>query len=1138
MVSYSSMSKSFVHLHCHSEFSILECPIRLDNLIKKAQEFNMPALALTDNTSMYGAIDFYQKAKQAGINPILGADVYLSRDISVKERWSERLLLYCENFEGYQSLIKLISIAHLEGFYYKPRLDLKTIAEHSKGLLCVVPSRRGPVSVHLETHNDDQALVVAKELHAIFADRLYFGLQKVDAPYEDLIQTGTEQIAKTLSIPIVATNDIYYLEQEQSILRDILFCVQTGKHLDDDARAKFQNEQLYFKSPDEMAAQFPNNPEYLENTVKLAARCNVEIEMETVLLPRFECPDQKPSEVYLEELVWQGIDKYYDERTPELIDRVKFELDIINKMKYPNYFLIIYDFLHFCEVESIPVGPGRGSAAGSIVAYALGITKLDPLKYNLLFERFLNPERVSMPDIDIDFCIKRRGEVIDYILEKYGQDCVSQIITFGTMQGRAVIRDVGRVLNVPLADVDRIAKLIPSTPGTYVSIPDALEQVPELKKLYESTTEFKELIDYGSQLEGVTRHTSTHAAGVVISRDPLTTVVPLTQNDGLIATQYAMANIESIGLLKMDILGLRNLTVIEDTVKMIRQRHDKDFDIEAISTEDEATYDHLCEGRGIGVFQLESRGMRQLMKDMKPRVFEDIIALLALYRPGPLGSGMVNDFVSNKLGKTEVQYPIDALEDILKETYGMIVYQEQVMQIASVIGGFSLGQADMLRRAMGKKKKSVMDKMREDFLIGAEEKNFDAKKAKNVFELCYKFAEYGFNKSHSTAYALVSYQTGYLKANYTVEYMSALLSSVVSNSEKTSLYIQECQDIDVPVLPPSVNESLRDFTVIKVQEDGQDKDGIRFGLGAIKNVGDGAIESIIQERPFKDLADMCMKVDLRQCNKRVFESLIKSGAMDDFGDRSYLLAVYEADLESAQVLIRERSNGQVALFSDDQAGVGLSMDSMTSTDYHMYSKQEMLSMEKQMLGLFISGHPLESIKDFLEKADLSVSSLDDSYDGKFVTITGFITGVRRIITKTKREMLVGNLEDFTGNLTVLVFQNDQFEEYIDMFQDDHIITVTGRVRVNQDEISITAQDMKVVEKGYDQKSYYIDADNIDQGQLKQVQLLLLQYKGTIPVYFKVEDKTIATHRRYWVTEDDLCKQGLESILGRGRFWMV
>ena len=1138
MVSYSSMSKSFVHLHCHSEFSILECPIRLDNLIKKAQEFNMPALALTDNTSMYGAIDFYQKAKQAGINPILGADVYLSRDISVKERWSERLLLYCENFEGYQSLIKLISIAHLEGFYYKPRLDLKTIAEHSKGLLCVVPSRRGPVSVHLETHNDDQALVVAKELHAIFADRLYFGLQKVDAPYEDLIQTGTEQIAKTLSIPIVATNDIYYLEQEQSILRDILFCVQTGKHLDDDARAKFQNEQLYFKSPDEMAAQFPNNPEYLENTVKLAARCNVEIEMETVLLPRFECPDQKPSEVYLEELVWQGIDKYYDERTPELIDRVKFELDIINKMKYPNYFLIIYDFLHFCEVESIPVGPGRGSAAGSIVAYALGITKLDPLKYNLLFERFLNPERVSMPDIDIDFCIKRRGEVIDYILEKYGQDCVSQIITFGTMQGRAVIRDVGRVLNVPLADVDRIAKLIPSTPGTYVSIPDALEQVPELKKLYESTTEFKELIDYGSQLEGVTRHTSTHAAGVVISRDPLTTVVPLTQNDGLIATQYAMANIESIGLLKMDILGLRNLTVIEDTVKMIRQRHDKDFDIEAISTEDEATYDHLCEGRGIGVFQLESRGMRQLMKDMKPRVFEDIIALLALYRPGPLGSGMVNDFVSNKLGKTEVQYPIDALEDILKETYGMIVYQEQVMQIASVIGGFSLGQADMLRRAMGKKKKSVMDKMREDFLIGAEEKNFDAKKAKNVFELCYKFAEYGFNKSHSTAYALVSYQTGYLKANYTVEYMSALLSSVVSNSEKTSLYIQECQDIDVPVLPPSVNESLRDFTVIKVQEDGQDKDGIRFGLGAIKNVGDGAIESIIQERPFKDLADMCMKVDLRQCNKRVFESLIKSGAMDDFGDRSYLLAVYEAALESAQVLIRERSNGQVALFSDDQAGVGLSMDSMTSTDYHMYSKQEMLSMEKQMLGLFISGHPLESIKDFLEKADLSVSSLDDSYDGKFVTITGFITGVRRIITKTKREMLVGNLEDFTGNLTVLVFQNDQFEEYIDMFQDDHIITVTGRVRVNQDEISITAQDMKVVEKGYDQKSYYIDADNIDQGQLKQVQLLLLQYKGTIPVYFKVEDKTIATHRRYWVTEDDLCKQGLESILGRGRFWMV
>lgn len=1132
------MSNSFVHLHCHSEFSILECPIRIDNLIKKAKEFDMPALALTDNATMYGAIDFYQKAKQANINPILGADVYLTPDIAVKQRWSERLILLCQNFEGYQSLIKLISIAHLDGFYYKPRLDLKTIATHSNGLIAVVPTRRGPLSTHLESHNDDVALQVATQLRNIFDDRLYLSVQKIDAPFEDLIRKGTEHIATTLDIPIVATNDIYYLEQQQSILRDILFCVQTGKHLDDDARAKFQNEQLYFKSPTEMLAQFPEHPEYLENTVKLANRCNLEIEMETVLLPHFKCPDQKTSEDYLEELVWQGIDKLYDKRTDELIERVKFELDIILKMKYPNYFLIIYDFLHFCEVNRIPVGPGRGSAAGSIVAYALGITALDPIKYNLLFERFLNPERVSMPDIDIDFCIKRRGEVIDYILNTYGQDCVSQIITFGTMQGRAVIRDVGRVLNVPLADVDRIAKLIPSTPGTYVSIPDALEQVPELKKLYESTTEFKELIDYGAQLEGVTRHTSTHAAGVVISRDPLTTVVPLTSNDGQIATQYAMANIESIGLLKMDILGLRNLTVIEETVNLIQQRHNNNFDIKTISTEDQATYDHLCEGRGVGVFQLESRGMRQLMKDMQPRVFEDIIALLALYRPGPLGSGMVNEFVSNKLGKTTVQYPIDELEGILKETYGMIVYQEQVMQIASIIGGFSLGQADMLRRAMGKKKKSVMDKMREDFLDGAEKNGFDIKKARNVFELCYKFAEYGFNKSHSTAYALVSYQTGYLKANYPVEYMTALLSSVVTNSDKTSLYIQECQDINITVLPPNVNQSIRDFSIISITENNETKDAICFGLGAIKNVGDGAIESIIEKRPFKDLADMCMKVDLRQCNKRVFESLIKSGAMDDFGDRSYLLAVYEAALESAQVLIRERSNGQVALFSDDQAGVGLSMESMTTTHYHIYSKQEMLSMEKQMLGLFITGHPLESIKDFLEKAEHSVSSLDVSKDGKFVTITGFISNVRRIITKTKREMLTGTLEDFTGSLTILVFQNDRFEEFVDMFQDDRIITITGRVRVNQDDVSITSQDMSIVEKGFEQKSYYIDADNIEQDQLKQVQLLLTQFKGTIPVYFKIEDKTIVTHRRYWVTEDELCKQGLESILGRGRFWMV
>ncbi|RAP28520.1 DNA polymerase III subunit alpha, partial [Candidatus Marinamargulisbacteria bacterium SCGC AG-414-C22] len=1132
------MSQSFVHLHCHSEYSILECPIRMQQLINQAKEYGMPALALTDNATMYGAIEFYQKAKHAGINPIIGADVYLASDITVKERWSQRLVLLCQNFEGYQNLIKLISKAHLDGFYYKPRLDFKTIEEHADGLIAISPSRRGPVSSHIETHNDEQALAVAKEYQRVFGDRFYLGMQRIDGPYEELVQVGLQQISADLNIPIVATNDVYYLKQDDSVLRDILFCVQTGKQLEDDARAKFQNEALYFKSPDEMAAVFADHPEYLQCSVDIANRCHLEIEMETVLLPHFKCPDNKSSEVYLEELVWEGIDTYYSERTDEIVERVKFELDIINKMKYPNYFLIIYDFLFFCVDNNIPVGPGRGSAAGSIVAYALGITKLDPIKYNLLFERFLNPERVSMPDIDIDFCIKRRTEVIDYILHKYGQECVSQIITFGTMQGRAVIRDVGRVLNVPLADVDRIAKLVPSTPGTYVSIPEALEQVPELKKLYDSTPEFKELLDYGTKLEGVKRHTSTHAAGVVISRDHLDTVVPLTSNDGQVATQYAMADIESIGLLKMDILGLRNLTVIEDAVRLIRDRHQNDFNIDDISIEDKATYDHLCSGRGVGVFQLESRGMRQLMKDMQPRVFEDVIALLALYRPGPLGSGMVSDFVSNKLGKTEVKYPIDALEPILKETYGMIVYQEQVMQIASVIGGFSLGQADMLRRAMGKKKKDVMDKMREDFLDGAREKEFDAKKARDVFELCYKFAEYGFNKSHSTAYALISFQTGYLKANFTVEYMAALLSSVVSNSDKTSMYIHECQDIGIPVLAPSVNESKYDFTVIKITENNTEKEAIRFGLGAIKNVGDGAIESIIAEGPYKDLADFCMKVDLKQCNKRVLESLIKSGAMDMFGERSYLLAVFEAALESAQVLVRERSNGQVALFSDDQAGVGLSMDSIRSDDFRIFSKQEMLRMEKDMLGLYISGHPLDIIKDQLEKADLSVSKINEEKDGKFVTITGFVTNVRRIITKNKREMLSGTLEDFTGSLTVLIFQNDRFEEMVDLFRDDNIVTLTGRARLNQDEVTITCQDLQVLERVSDVKSYYIDAESLENDQLKQLQFILKQFKGTVPVYFKVQDHTIVTHRRYWVTEDDNCKRELETILGRGRMWMV
>tara|TARA_B100000427_G_scaffold148524_1_gene123536 strand:- start:7625 stop:11023 length:3399 start_codon:yes stop_codon:yes gene_type:complete len=1129
----------FVHLHCHSEFSILESSNRIKDLIAKAVEYNMSALALTDNATMYGAIDFYQKAKQAAINPILGVDIYLAKDITQKERWQHRMVLLAKSYKGYQNIIKLVSKAHLEGMYYKPRLDLATLSLFSDDLIVISPGGRGPVASYIQEHQDELALEFAISLKDVFGDNFYLGAQRVGGAHEEMVEIASLEIAKKLDVPMVAMNNVYTLLREDALLRDILFSIQTGKVMDDMSRAKFQNNELFFKSSQDMATVFHDHPDWLENTVVIADQCQIDIEMEQVLLPHFHCPDNQSSEEYLEALVWKGIDRCYEERTPEIIDRVKFELSIISKMKYPNYFLIIFDFLDFCYKEGIPVGPGRGSAAGSIVSYALGITKCDPIKYKLLFERFLNPERVSMPDIDIDFCIKRRNEVIDYILQTYGQNFVSQIITFGTMQARAVVRDVGRVLDVSLADVDRIAKLIPSTPGTYVSIPDAIKQVSELNDLYESQDQFRDLLDIAIKLEGITRHTSTHAAGVVISRDPLDSVVPLTQNDGQVATQFAMADIESIGLLKMDILGLRNLTVIEDTVSLIKKDYDPDFNIDEISYEDPASFSMLLEGRGVGVFQCESKGMRQLMKDMKPDVFEDLIALLALYRPGPLGSGMVSDFISNKLGETEVSYPLPELEPILKETYGMIVYQEQVMQIASTIAGFSLGQADMLRRAMGKKKKDVMDKLRVEFLDGAKERNIAVNKANDVFDLCYKFAEYGFNKSHSAAYAMISFQTAFLKANYTVEYMASLLSSVVNNSDKTALYMQECNDLKVNVLPPDVNESKHYFTVVPIIADsGETTKGIRFGLSAIKNVGDGAIESIEENAPFKDIADFCLRVDLKQANKRVMESLIKSGAMDSFGERSYLLAIFETVMEKANITIRERRNGQVSLFADNQVGSGFSLNELSLEDYRVYSPSEKLKFEKEMLGLYISGHPLDLIKDRLMAVKTPVTSFQASDTNKIVSVTGILSGCKRIITRSKKEMLVGDLEDLTGSLTVLIFHDDTFEEKVAQFQDDHVVTVKGRLRVGTDEMSISCMDLTLHEKLDGAKSFYIDVDGLEMELLTKIKKLNGEFKGTFPVYLKIADKTIATHQKFWVVEDDLYRVQLENLIGRGRVWIA
>lgn len=1123
---------NFIHLHCHTEYSLLESSVRIKQLIERCVELGMNSVAITDNGGMFGAIEFYLAAKAKGIKPIIGCEVYLTKDMTIKERGWDRLILLAQNNIGYQNLVKLVTISNLEGFYYKPRIDLLRLAEYSDGLIAISPGMRGPVAYQLQRDQTEQAEVVAVALQKIYPDRFYLGVQALGVPMEEKVREETIYLAKKLHLPLVATNDVYYLDQESAPLRNVLMCIQTGTLLDDNIRAQTQSTEMYLKSSEEMTALFPDIPDAIDNTVHIADQCLWEMDTERVTLPRFECPDNKTSEAYLEELTWFGIEKKYGTVTPEIQERVSFELSIIIKMGYPIYFLIIYDFLNFCRQNGIPVGPGRGSAAGSIVAYALNITNIDPLKYKLLFERFLNPERVSMPDIDLDFCIRRRNEVIEYIVNKYGTDHVSQIATFGTMAARGVIRDVGRVLGIPLADVDRIAKLIPAIPGQHISIPQAMEMIPDLKKVYESSPEYKNFLDTAAKLEGLARHTSTHAAGIVISSEPLDTVVPLIRNEGQIATQYSMTDLEKIGLLKMDILGLRNLTVIDDALKCIQKRTGTTIHFETLDVNDKTTYDLLCSGQTTGVFQLESRGMRELVKRLQPTVFEDIIALLALYRPGPLGSGMVDEFISNKSGLTEVKYELPALEPILKDTYGMIVYQEQVMQIASAIGGFSLGQADMLRRAMGKKKKEEMDKMKQLFLDGAKMNGHPLDKAEKIFELCYKFAEYGFNKSHSAAYALISYQTAYLKVHYPKEYMSALLSSVVGNSDKILLYIQECRSLGIQVLVPDINESFSDFTIVG--------NHIRFGLGAIKNVGTGAIESIILNRlkkPYSSLFDFCQAVDLRQVNKRVVESLIKSGAMDQFGNRNELLGTYEQVMDYAQTVVKEKSNGQISLFSAAQEETQI--QDFQPENRVSYSKNELLRMEKELLSIYLTGHPLDILAEQMKALPYNTSTITVEDDEKVVTLIGILSGCRKIVNKNKREMILAIFEDLHGELPIVLFQSKNFEKLAPLFQDDAIVQLKGRISVKDDEISLYCEDISILDMAIPLKQLHIVADDIDEADVfTKIQEILGQHYGEIPVHIHYFDTTILAHPKYWVKNANVCLDSLQAILGPGNIWIT
>jgi DNA polymerase-3 subunit alpha len=830
------MTADFVHLHVHSEYSLLDGASRLENLVQRAVEYEMPSIAITDHGVMYGVVDFYKLAKKAGINPVIGCELYMApRSRFDKEAHIDdtlhHLVLLAENNQGYKNLVSIVSKAYMDGFYYKPRADKELLTQHNQGIIGLSACLAGEIPRLILNDNYEQAKKTACEYREIFGkDNYFLEMMEHHLPDQRVVNEALRKLSQETGIPLVVTNDAHYLRREDARIHDILLCIQTGKTLQDENRLRFNGQEYYIKSPQEMASLFPNDLDALRRTVEIADRCQVDFDFTQMHLPEYQVPDGYDLDSYLHKLCRDGLSRRYSQGvSQEAEERLAHELRIIQQMGFSSYFLIVQDFVGWARARGIPVGPGRGSAAGSLVAYCLEITNIDPLKYGLLFERFLNPERVSMPDIDIDFCYERREEVIEYVVSKYGADHVAQIITFGTMLAKGAIRDVGRVMDLPLSEVDRIAKLVPEELG--VTLEEAL-QTPELKQLYNSDPEVKQLLDLAQGIEGMPRHASKHAAGIVISSEPLQNFVPLQKNGDAVITQFPKETVEEIGLLKMDFLGLRTLTVIGDCLQNIESQYHEQLDPDQFPLDDPKTYELLASGETSGIFQLESAGMRHILKNMNPERLDDLIALNALYRPGPLGSGMVDDFISRRCGQTKVQYPHPVLESILKETYGVILYQEQVMQISSKLAGFSMAEADSLRKAMGKKKPEVLSAMKENFIQGAQERDVDTQKAAEIFELMEHFAGYGFNKSHSAAYAFIAYQTAYLKAHYPVAFMAAMLTSIRNNSDKVSYYIQECQRLGVEILPPDVNESLENFTVVGDKY-------IRFGLAAVKNVGEG-----------------------------------------------------------------------------------------------------------------------------------------------------------------------------------------------------------------------------------------------------------------------------------------------------------
>ena len=1048
---------SFVHLHVHTEYSLLDGACRIGGMMDRVKELGQTAIAITDHGVMYGCIDFYKAAKAAGIKPIIGCEVYVTRRtiadrVHGVDNDPYHLVLLCKDRKGYENLCLLVSEAFMYGFYGKPRVDLAMLRKYHEGLIATSACLAGSIPQRLMEEDYDAAKANALELADIFgADNFYLELQDHGIPEQIAVNQGICRIARETGLPLIITNDAHYLRREDATMQDVLLCIQTGKTVDDPNRMKFQGEEFYLKSEEELRKLFPGHEEAFENTCRIADRCNLEFVFNEYHLPSFPVPEGYTNEEYFRKLCMDGFHERYPNAPDTYLERLEYEIGVISRMGYVNYYLIVWDFIRYAKESGIPVGPGRGSGAASIVAYCMHITEVDPMKYALIFERFLNPERVSMPDFDTDFCQERRGEVIDYVVQKYGKDHVAQIATFGTMAARGAIRDVGRALNFTYAETDVVAKLVPNT--LHITLKEALEVSPKLKEMYDGDERVKRLIDTAQALEGMPRNTSTHAAGVVITADPVCTYVPLSRNDDTIVTQYTMTTIEELGLLKMDFLGLRNLTVIQDAENQIR-KHTPDFSMAKVRDDDPETFQMLAEGKTQGVFQLESQGMTGVCVGMKAGSIEDITAIVALYRPGPMDS--IPKFIENKLNHKKVTYKCPQLEPILKVTYGCIVYQEQVIEIFRSLGGYTMGQADNIRRAISKKKMKIIEEERKVFVYGDPAKHIPGcvangiseAVAQSLYDEIVAFANYAFNKAHAVCYAVVSYQTAYLKCHYPREYMAALMTSVLDSAAKISGYIAECKDMGIPVLPPDVNHSEDHFTV--------EGDAIRFGLGAVKNVGRGLIRSMAAKRaeggPFKSLEDFLQRMG-DELNKRAVENFIKCGAMDCFGNhRSELLAVYDTMMDSIATSRKKNLEGQMGLFAlleDDEPAASIPIPKLQEM-----KRADLMAMEKETTGIYITGHPMDDYRAYLRNTHvMPIGRLMEEdcpvKDEQIVSVAGIVQSVKMKTTRNNSMMAYVTVEDDTAAIEMLAFSNvlTQFGSYL---KENMPVVITGRLSVRDD----------------------------------------------------------------------------------------